>query len=98
MTDQDLNRLSKRLLDAVGDVQQLEQRKRTVARSTPEFHELADEIEHKTRAVFAVAAEQRELGEEDSPIPAERAETHPGDWTEGDVDGRNGNNGKGDKR
>ena len=90
MTDQDLNRLSKRLLDAVGDVQQLEQRKRTTARSTPEFHQLADEIEQKTRNVFAVAVEQREVGEEDSPIPAERAEQHPGDWTDGDTHPTNG--------
>ena len=95
MTDQDLNRLSKRLLDAVGDVQRLEHRKRGTARSSPEFHELADEIEHKTRNVFSVAVEQNELGEEDSPIPAERAEQHPGDWTEGDADARNGD---GDKR
>ena len=94
MTDQDLNRLSNRLLSAVDDVQQLERRKRATARSTPEFHELADEIEHKTRKVFSVAVEQRELGEEDSPIPAERAEQHPGDWTDND----NGSpNGAGDK-
>ena len=95
MTDQDLNQLSKRLLDAVGDVQELEHRKRATARSTPEFHELADEIEHKTRQVFSVAVEQRDMGEDDSPIPAERAEQHPGDWTDGDTDGRNGD---GDKR
>ena len=84
MTDQDLNQMSKRLLDAVGDVQKLEHRKRTTARSSPEFHELADEIEDKTRKVFSVAVEQREVGEEDSPIPEERAEQHPGDWTDED--------------
>ena len=94
MTDQDLNRLSKRLLDAVDDVQRLERRKRAMARSTPEFHRLAEEIEQKTRDVFSVAVEQREIGADDSPLPAERAEQHPGDWTDGDVNGRNV---KGDK-
>jgi len=86
MTDQDVNQLSKRLLDAVGDVQRLESRKRTTARSSPEFHELADEIEQKTRNVFAVAVEEREVGDDDSPIAAERAEQHPGDWTDDDSD------------
>jgi hypothetical protein len=95
MTDQHLDQLSRRLLDAVGDVQELEHQKRATARSTPEFHELADQIENKTRQVFAVAVEQRELGEDDSPIPAEQAEQHPGDWTDGDIDGRNG---EGDRR
>jgi hypothetical protein len=84
MTDQDLDRLSKRLLDAVDDVQQLEHKKRATPRSTPEFHQLADEIEQKTRKVFSVAVEQRELGADDSPIPAERAEKYPGDWTDKD--------------
>ena len=90
MTDQDLNQMSRRLLDAVGDVQKLELRKRRTARSTPEFHELADEIEHKTRNVFSVAVEQRAMGEEDSPIPEERAEQYPGDWTDNDNGSTNG--------
>ena len=84
MTDQDLNQLSKRLLGAVDDVQRLERRKRATPRSTDEFHELADEIEHKTRQVFTTAAEEREVGTHDSPIPAERAEQEPGDWTDSD--------------
>ena len=95
MTDQHLDQLSRRLLDAVEDVQELEHQKRGTARSTPEFHDLADQIEEKTRQVFTVAVEQHQLGEDDSPIPAERAEQHPADWTDGDIDGRNGD---GDER
>jgi len=90
MRDQQLNQLSKRLLGAAEDVQRLERRKRTTARSTPEFHSLADEIERKTREVFAVAARERDAGEDDSPLESERAEREPGDWTDGDDGSRSG--------
>ncbi len=73
---------SRRLLEKIEEMRQLEQEKREAARSTPEFHALADRVDEASAAVFGIAHEQLVEGEEDSPIEAERKEQHAGDWTE----------------
>ena len=80
-TDRELDENSKQLLTDIDDLKSMERAKRRAARSTPEFHALAEEIEDKARHVFARAHVQKEAGREESPIPEEREEQEPGDWT-----------------
>ena len=82
-TDDQLDAKSLRLLGQIDEVRRLEREKRQAGRSTDEFHELAEKVDRASNAVFRIAHEQLEEGEEDSPIAAEREEQHPGDWTEG---------------
>jgi len=82
-TDSDVDDVSRRLLTHVDEVKRLESEKREHARSSDEFHALADEVEQKAREVFQLADTERDLGDEDSPIPEERAETTPRDWSDG---------------
>jgi hypothetical protein len=70
MTDPDaprrarIARESDRLLEAVGEIRGLEEKKRDVEMSTPRFHKLADRIAERARDVFSYAADEREAGEE----------------------------------
>lgn len=80
-TDGELDAQSLELLGKVEDVRDLERRKRRSARSTPEFHRLAEEVERASRDVFSAARDELEMADADSPIPAERAESEPGDWS-----------------
>jgi len=82
-TDSDVDEVSRRLLTRVDEVKRLESEKREHARSSDEFHELAGEVEQKARDVFRIAETESDLGAEDSPIPAERAETTDRDWSDG---------------
>ena len=50
------------LLDALNDLKSTELRKRQEDISTPPFHELAEEVEDKSREVFQIAAEQTRDG------------------------------------
>jgi len=85
-TDDELDAESRRLLNEVDDLKKLEHAKRRSARSSPEFHALAKDVEAKARQVFAISEQQRNDGKDESPMPNEREEQHPGDWTE---NGRN---------
>jgi hypothetical protein len=80
-TDGELSAQSDAFLRTVREVRELEMQKRAAARSSDEFHELADRVEEASRAVFDQAQQQRLDGEEDSPDPQERAQSYPGDWT-----------------
>ena len=82
-TDDGLDATSRRLLNEIDELKKLELEKRHTARSSDEFHELASKVETTARHVFDSAGRQADEGEEDSPIPDERDEQHPGDWTEG---------------
>jgi hypothetical protein len=70
MTDRDALRReriahdSDRLLEAVGEIRGLEEKKREVEMSTPPFHELADRIAERARDVFGYAADERDTGDE----------------------------------
>ena len=55
--------LSDRLLGAIRRIRTLEERKRTVTISTPEFHQLADDIEDEGRRVFYLSAEERQVAD-----------------------------------
>ena len=55
---------SDELLTAVDELRQLEQSKRGEAMSTPPFHALADEVEHKARRIFEIAAQENVDSEE----------------------------------
>ena len=82
-TDDELDEVSRDLLDAIGKLRELELEVRQHARGTPEFHALNREIEAQARHVFSLASKQRRIAEDDSPDPAERAERTPGDWSDG---------------
>jgi len=80
--DAHLDATSRQLLTQLDDIKRLEQEKRAEARSTPEFHELAEEISDKARDVWAIAEHEETSGATDSPVPEERDETYPGDWSD----------------
>jgi hypothetical protein len=82
-TDDELDARSRELLTEIDELKRLEQEKRRTGRSTDEFHALADEVDAKARHVFNVAQVEAAEGEQESPIGAEQAEQHGGDWTEG---------------
>jgi hypothetical protein len=82
-TDDGHDATSRRLLNEIDDLTRLEQEKRHTARSSEPFHELAEAVNAHARHVFEVARDELRGGAHDSPIPAEREEQHPGDWTEG---------------
>lgn len=82
-TDDELDSLSRRLLNEIDDLKSLEERVRAAARSTPEFHDLNDAVAAKAHGVFQIAVEQQVASADDSPDPAERAEQQPGDWADG---------------
>jgi hypothetical protein len=59
----DLGHHSNEILEAVDELRAMEQQKRSEDISTPPFHELADAIKDKSREIFRIADEQRQLGE-----------------------------------
>ena len=82
-TDDGLDATSRRLLNEIDELKKLELEKRRTARSSDEFHDLAAKVDNAARHVFDTTGAQLIEGEQDSPIPEERDEQHPGDWTEG---------------
>lgn len=60
---QDLADHSNRLLHAVEELRELEQRKRRETISTPPFHHLADDVKAKSREIFRIADDQEALGD-----------------------------------
>ena len=54
---------SKELLNAIDDLHALETSKRAELISTPPFHDLADEIQRKSRSVFSMATDEAELAD-----------------------------------
>jgi hypothetical protein len=83
MTNEKLDAVSRRLLDEVEELRQLELEKRRTARSSPEFHDLAAKVDNAARHVFDTAGAELLDAQAESPLPTERDEQHPGDWTEG---------------
>ena len=83
--DHELDEHSRELLGKLQELKDLEYQKRHEARSTPEFHALAEDVSAKASEVFRLAVGQEVRGDTDSPRPEEREEQFPGDWTEGDV-------------
>jgi len=82
-TDDGLDATSRRLLNEIDELKRLELKKRHTARSSEEFHDLASKVDNAARHVFDTAGAQLIDGTEDSPLPDERDERHPGDWTDG---------------
>jgi hypothetical protein len=87
-TDAELDGISRRLLNGIDELRSIEGRKRLTARSTNEFHELADRAADVAHEVFKSAERERRDGDDDSPDPQERAEQHPGDWSDEQLAGR----------
>lgn len=81
-TDTHLDATSRRLLSEIDELQRLEVQKRRTARSSDEFHDLAAKVDNAARHVFDTAGAELIEAREDSPLPDERDEHHPGDWTE----------------
>ena len=82
-TDDGLDATSRRLLNEVEQLRQLELAKRQTPRGSPEFHDLAAKVDNAARQVFDTTGAQLIQGEAESPLPAEREEQQPGDWTDG---------------
>jgi hypothetical protein len=82
-TDDGLDATSRRLLNEVDELKRLELEKRQTARSSPEFHDLAEKVDDAARHVFDSASAELIDARDDSPLQEERDEQHPGDWTEG---------------
>lgn len=80
--DAQLDATSRQLLAQLDDIKRLEHQKRAAARSTEQFHELAEEISDKARGVWQLAEDEETSGSTDSPLPEERDETYPGDWSD----------------
>jgi len=80
--DAHLDATSRQLLAQLDDIRRLEHEKRTEARSSDEFHDLAEEISDKARGVWAIAEHEETSGATDSPVPRERDEMYPGDWSD----------------
>lgn len=59
-----LPNLSDRLISSAEAVKRLEERKRKIPVSTPEFHDLADEVERRARDVFRLADEEETVGDQ----------------------------------
>ena len=81
-TDDELDATSRRLLREIDELKRLEIEKRHTARSTQEFHDLAEKVDDAARHVFDTTGAQLIEGRTDSPLEAERDEQHPGDWTD----------------
>lgn len=79
--DRQLDKVSRQILADLDEVKGLERQKRRTARSSPEFHELAGQVERAARHVWEHAQMEEHLASVDSPVPEERAEQEPGDWT-----------------
>ncbi len=58
-----LEEISDRLMAEAGEVKRLEAVKRSYPISTPEFHELAEEIADHARQVFRLADEEDVIGD-----------------------------------
>ena len=58
-----LSATSRKFLDSIDELHDLEERKRNEDVSTPAFHELADEIVTKARDVFRLTTVQETLGD-----------------------------------
>jgi hypothetical protein len=80
-----LRRDSDELLAAVDEIKRLEREKRTEEMSSPRFHEMADEIERRARAVFRYAADELEAGEDLSRRQGQSIESADAD-SDGDAD------------
>jgi uncharacterized protein with von Willebrand factor type A (vWA) domain len=59
-----LSATSRKFLESIDELRDLEERKRNELISTPAFHELAEKIKEKSREVFRVTAVQESLGDE----------------------------------
>jgi hypothetical protein len=81
-TDGELDHTSQDLLRKLDELKRTEERKRQTARSSGDFHRLAEQAEDISREVFESAHAERLEGEEDSPIATEREQQEPGDWTD----------------
>jgi len=62
--ERDLRNDSDDLLAELNELRALEAQKRNREISSPEFHELADAIEEKSREIFRTAADERYVGNE----------------------------------
>ena len=82
-TDDGVDATSRRLLNEIDELKRLELEKRHTARSSEEFHDLASKVDNAARHVFDTAGAELLEAQDDSPLPDERDEQHPGDWTEG---------------
>jgi hypothetical protein len=70
---------SDRLLGALDELKRMERRKRDEEFSTPEFHELADDVEDQAREVFRIASVEAADGEDAPKSSASINDVQPSD-------------------
>jgi hypothetical protein len=80
-SDDRLDATSRELLMGLRDMKHLEEEKRSEARSTERFHELAEEVADKAGDVYRLAQREELSGATDSPLREEREEEYAGDWS-----------------
>ena len=80
-SDSQLDATSRKLLAEIREMKDLEQAKRTEARSTERFHDLAEEVADKAGDVYRLAQREELSGAADSPLREEQDEQYPGDWS-----------------
>ncbi len=83
-SDPELDEQSRRIIGAVDELKALEQAKRRTARSSDEFHQLAEAVEDKADEVWRFAENELRMGDKDSSRPVDHEATGPGDWTRPD--------------
>jgi hypothetical protein len=74
-----LSARSKKFLDSIDELHDLEERKRNERISTPEFHKLADTIVDRSREVFRLTTLQENLGEAIDTSDVSLNDVNPGD-------------------
>jgi len=85
MTDDDaLDRTSRELLGKLGHLREVESLKRRQPRSTSAFHNLSDAARVLGDDVHRLTEREWVEAATESPIPEERDEQRPGDWTDGE--------------
>jgi hypothetical protein len=81
-SDDRLDATSRELLTRLREMKHLEEEKRSEARSTERFHDLAEEVADKAGEVYELAHREEVSGAADSPLRKERDEEYPGDWSD----------------
>ena len=81
-TDEQLDQVSRDLLRSLGELKDLENEKRQTGRSTEQFHELGERVLEKGEEVLGLARHAEAGSADDSPLPDEREDDRPGDWTD----------------
>jgi len=74
-----VRRDSDKLMTEIGRLKSLEVDKRSKPYSTPEFHALAEDVEHQAERVFRAAKQEKQDGDDVPRLDASTEDVSPGD-------------------